>query len=172
MGVVWDTGLASPVTTNMEDCESLLRKYDSRIRRIASRFSFRADDAAQVGRLALIRAAERWLANDNNKASFWVYARHRVFWAMADYVKTDRAQQPVSSNSGEDVEGLVDPSASPEVRCEVNEHVDRLDEEESEVFLRHVHGEDVRSIARDMQKSKSVIHRTLKAAVHELRYHA
>lgn len=153
---------AAPIGESESD---IVRKYDGRIRHMASRFQVEQDDLIQIGRMELLSAARVWNKRVGNTAQLWTYAYKSVLGAMIDEA-TKRISRVAIEAEFED-EPRSD--AGPDAALQARELIALLSVEERKILALHLEGDDVRTIAESVGLSKSQVHRVLSRSLEKLR---
>jgi len=172
--------LAAETTDLPSSDDAVLRKYDQRVEALAQTFfQVQREDLVQIGRIALLACIRHWRARSGHTAQFWTYAQKHVRGEMMRYVTREMARlknlEPFDSEPADQTDWCESDLMSsrtypaPDVVCEAREHFSKLKDREKQVVLAHISGEDLRSIAEELNVSKSVVHDILSAAMQKLR---
>lgn len=146
------------------DEAAILRKHDALIVAMAAGFGALADDLAQEGRMALLRAANTW--RGENGAALWTYARRFVFAAMLRH-KTLCCGMPGPLDDAHEVAA---PDSDIEAAAIVHECLEALSKEERRVVQLVLEGHNFDAISRAMGRSGGAYaHRIFRAATETIR---
>lgn len=144
--------------------DSLIREYDHRVVAIARRFHSQAEDLAQIGRIALLEAARAWESKPH-QTKFWTYAQRAVLGAMIDHLSREVKRAAIEA------EAAWEPSApaAPDVALEAKEALAFLPKRDAALVFAHAQGEDVRTLAEDVDIAKSTMHDLLSRSTRRIR---
>lgn len=134
--------------------------------------SYDKEDLVQIGRVALLVAWRGWqrIVPERRTASFFAYAKKRVWWTMFDFVARERYRAKAIEEAGPLADTTYKPAwiPSPEEAASVFEQCERLSERESRVLAAHLEGHSLEDIASLEGTSKPTAHRVLASATRTL----
>ena len=158
---------------------SIVKDHEGRIRAVAKtvvRPGVEIDDLVQEGRIALLRALERF--DPSRGASLWTYARRLVKSSMRDYVEKERKHfdgRVDECDEGDAFEGVdettpEDGLLTAEAKRQLVIAVMSLSDDEREILVMHFdEDQSYRAIAPQLKISIGSVHNAIKAALESLK---